>query len=154
MKTFQVSLYGWAETNTNWLNPDTQHEYRERSTRTFKTAKSVFSTSSMPSSSHYKPGGTATTLIGKWSGRAEHNSGMGCWSYYLTLKGKNNVVITIIMAYRVSQLSMPKMGDITTYHQENAMVCARRMGMPHAIGFVLPSLVSLHSQKIEGKVTA
>ena len=61
-----LSLYGWAETNTNWLNRDDQkNEYIEQSTRTFSTAKSDFSTSSMPSESRYKPVGTATTLIGR-----------------------------------------------------------------------------------------
>ena len=34
---------------------DQQNEYREQSTRTFSTAKSAFSTSSMPSESCYKP---------------------------------------------------------------------------------------------------
>ena len=68
MKNYQVGLYGWSETNTNWLNLETQMEYRERLARTFETAKSSFSTSSIPSVSNYKPGGMVTTVIGKWCG--------------------------------------------------------------------------------------
>ena len=44
--------------------------------------------------------------------------GMGRWDY-LTLKGKNNTVITFIMASRVSQVSMPSRGELTAYLQDH-----------------------------------
>ena len=57
MKASQVSLFGRIETNTNWLNPGTKEEFRERTIRVIQTAKCEFSTSKLPSSSNYKPGG-------------------------------------------------------------------------------------------------
>jgi hypothetical protein len=76
MLALNASMYDWAATNTNWLNPETQFELKERATSIFEiSTKSVFSTSAIPVSSHYKPGGTSmepggTSIIftGKWCG--------------------------------------------------------------------------------------
>jgi hypothetical protein len=121
MKGLDVSLFGWAETNTNWNKPDTQREFRDSSAaaRVFNTGKSAFSSSDIPSESKYKPGGTPSiTVTGKWCGRAEKAagqdpSGMGRFSYMI-LKGKLGTELVTITAFRVSQVSMPKHGDGTT----------------------------------------
>ena len=48
MKNYQVGLYGWSETKTNWLNLETKMEYRERSVRTFKLQKVPFQPAPFP----------------------------------------------------------------------------------------------------------
>ena len=111
MKASQVILFGRIETNTNWLNPGTKEEFKERTiSARLQTAKCEFSTSALPSSSNYTGRHGNNGDHRKWCGRAEQDSGedpsgMGCWSF-MTLKGKNSVTITIITAYRSSVSSI------------------------------------------------
>ena len=126
MREIEASFFGWAETNTNWNQEDAQAEYREKASRVFQMNKTVFSSSDVPSTSKYKPGGTAMTLTVKWCGRAQSGagkdpSGMGRWSY-MVLEGKNGKELLVITAYRVSQVSMPQHGEGTTYHQEHMIM--------------------------------
>ena len=48
MKKMGVGLFGWAETNTNWVDLSTLIEYREKVSKALKVAKSTFSTSAIP----------------------------------------------------------------------------------------------------------
>jgi hypothetical protein len=75
MKASQVSLFGWTETNTDWLNPVTKEECRERSIRAMKSVKCEFSLSEQPSTSDYKTGGMAMGITGKCGGQAEQDLG-------------------------------------------------------------------------------
>ena len=135
MKTLNVNLFGWAETNPYWINYNTQMEYREKTLTKFEVTKSVFSTSEIPSISNYKPGGTAITMTGKWCDRAspetgQDPSGMGRWSFS-TLKGRNSMEIVFIIAYRVSEVSMPQHGNGITYHQEHMMLSKKDHPSPN-----------------------
>ena len=85
-------------------------------------------------------------ITGKWCGRAEQDLGedpsgcLGRWSY-MTLKGKNSVTITIITAYRVSQVSMPQHGDGTTYHQQHMLMSKQGIKSPNPRGQFVTDII-------------
>jgi Reverse transcriptase (RNA-dependent DNA polymerase) len=156
MQQMEVGLFGWAETNTNWLNPATQSLFRQSANKILNTTKITFSTSSIPTTSKYKPGGTCTTLVGKWGGRATQEAGadptgMGRWSY-ITLQGKNTTSITIITAYRVSQKSMPQRGEGTAFHQEYMMLSKAGHKKPDPRGQFITDLTNfITSHQAKGR---
>jgi len=156
MKALNVNLFGWAETNTNWINYNTQMEYQEKTSTIFEVAKSAFSTSEIPSISHYKPGGTAMTITGMWCGRAstetgQDPSGMGRWSF-MTLKGRNSMEIVFITTYRVSQVSMPQHSDCTTYHQEHMMLSKKGHPSPNPRAqFIADMIQFIQSHQSKGR---
>ena len=127
MCDIEASVFGWAETNTNWHQEDAhQAEYRGKASQLFQMNKTVFSSSDMPSASMYKPWGITMTLTDKLCGTAKPGagkdpSGIGRWSY-MVLKGKTGQELLVSTAYRVSQVSMPQHGEGTTYHQEHMIM--------------------------------
>jgi hypothetical protein len=63
--------------------------------------------------SSHQPGGTLTAIVDNWSsrirGKGQDPFGLGRWSY-ISLKGKQDQVITIISAYRIPQKSASSIG--------------------------------------------
>ena len=59
----------------------------------------------------------------------------------MTLEGKNSVTITIITAYRVSQVSMPQHGDGSTYHQQHMLMSRQGIKSPNPRGQFVPDII-------------
>ena len=87
------------------------------------------STSAIQVTSYYKPGGTATIALNKWSGRVNEQihdkTGQGRWSGF---KLRAHRPIIVVTAYRVPQTSIDQVGHKTAYAQQWAV--ARMAGEP------------------------
>jgi hypothetical protein len=70
--------------------------------------------------SSFQPGGILTAVVDRWTSRvhSKHQDPyrLGRWSF-VTLRGKQDTLITVISAYRVSQKSSSSLGVKTAYMQ-------------------------------------
>eukprot|EP00957_Ditylum_brightwellii_P057421 4353936-Ditylum_brightwellii.AAC.1 len=100
-------------------------------------------------SKDYQPGGTATLVSGKWTGYvyASGKDILGRWSY-ITLKGKKNRKVTIILAYHVCDNNLNEAGPKTCWKQQWRQL--------HKCGYAAPDPWTLFFQNfnkfIEGQV--
>lgn len=100
----QVTCFGLAEINTSFAHPMTKG-YTKKLQQLFKHSRHSTSERISNITTHYKPGGTLTAVVGKWQARiterGEDSSGLGRWSYLrISSKKKNLIVMT---AYRPTQ---------------------------------------------------
>ena len=83
----------------------------------------------------YQPGGTATIVCNDWVSRVfdigEDHLALGWWSF-VTLQGKGQKKITIVMAYNASLI----LGDTTNFHQQQ---------------WVLTTLHVAHNQRVDSQ---
>jgi len=114
---YGTAVVSMPETNTNW---DLHHIRDCFSGLVRKTWKqSVLQPSKGPETflADKQPGGTTTLICDNWvarvSTRGEDPLGLGCWSY-VTLRGKQGSLITVITAYNASR----SYGDTTNYQQQ------------------------------------
>ena len=120
MTTRQVSVCGFAETNTEWQAEKTRARIKAKLRKVAGQATITTSTTNLKFKTIYKPGGTATIALKKWSGRVSEtvldSSGQGRWSgFQLRTQTSNLVIITV---YRVAQKSIDQVGYKTTYAQQ------------------------------------
>ena len=120
MKTRQVSVCGFAKTNTEWHAKKTTSRLKAKLRSIAGQATMSTSTTNLKFKSIYKPGGTATIALQNWSGRVTktitNNSGQGRWSgFQLRTKTRQLIVLTV---YRVPQKSIKQVGYKTTYAQQ------------------------------------
>jgi hypothetical protein len=87
MLHYQVGTFCWTDPCLDFLQPAAKSKIHSHTRAHFKTARTAFSTSTIPNegNSLYKPGGTLTTTTGKWTTRCvgkpiTDTSGMGRWS--------------------------------------------------------------------------
>jgi hypothetical protein len=80
MKEFNVDIFGFAELNRS-LNRGYKNEWTDITRKLFYYSRSVHSKSNVQLESSYKPGGTMTTITGKWQSRitqqGQDNKGLG-----------------------------------------------------------------------------
>jgi hypothetical protein len=78
--------------------------------KTFNHSKTVTSESDIRTENACKPGGTITTIVGKWqsrvSDRGSDETGLGRWSYIVVSSNRKKVVI--ITAYRPCKSTGPQ----------------------------------------------
>jgi hypothetical protein len=101
MSELNVSIFGFAEINKS-LNKGLGFDWRSTLRKIFYYSRTSFSESSRSFDTSYKPGGTMTTITGKWQARiSEHGQdprGLGRWSYQkISSKRKSIIFVT---AYR------------------------------------------------------
>jgi hypothetical protein len=100
MAELKVSLFGFAEINQT-LRHGAQNKWVQVTRKFFAHSKMTYSESDISMNS-YKPGGTMTTITGKWQARVSEKScddtGLGRWSYFKV--SSNRKAIIIITAYR------------------------------------------------------
>lgn len=115
MSEINITCFGLAEINTT-LRRAAYTKWNDITRRTFRTSKCSFSESDIQSSGHYKPGGTITTVVGKWQARITERgkdpSGLGRWSFVKISSNKKNLII--ITAYRPCKT----VGPTTTWTQQ------------------------------------
>jgi hypothetical protein len=101
MHELQVTGFGFAETNTTHRGRYYE-KWHSITKKIFKTSRTVTSESDIIYDQPYKPGGTLTTVVGKWqsrvSKRGTDNSGLGRWSYIRLSSNKKSIVI--VTAYK------------------------------------------------------
>ena len=115
-----VGMVCMPETNLDWRQTKTHEEYKNNLIQYWKYSKTTFASSTIGGMcSTYLPGGTGSTVFGKWNGyclgSGQDESGMGRWAWHKTRR-KGDEIIIFITAYRVPQDSKPA-GDINAYTQ-------------------------------------
>jgi hypothetical protein len=100
MKRLQIDIVGCAETNILWTESKRKYAQYQIS-KHLKQANLAVSSSNAAGHTDYQPGGVATCINSKWTGRIleqiNDSSGLGRWAGHI-LNGKENnniVVITI-----------------------------------------------------------
>jgi hypothetical protein len=117
----QDDLFGTTETNINWNNI-LRDEARSQCHQHYKTV--IISTYSRiePTKTSYQPGGTATVITDKWTGRStkqiKDTSGLGRWSGFQLQRNNPNEYFNIITAYRPTILN----GIHTCYQQQTSIL--------------------------------
>jgi hypothetical protein len=123
---FQIDIAGIAETNVSWTEPRRLHA-QQILKRHARQAHMAVSSSNDVGCNEYLPGGIASCVVGKWTGRIVETitdkSGLGRWAGHI-LTSRNNTHTVVITAYR--PVKAP--GFLTTYQQQWRML--RRQNNP------------------------
>ena len=92
----------------------------------------------------WKPGGTLLGVLGKWSGRVlgQGKDPLGRWSW-VDLNGKRGRKIKVILAYRVSQSSTRKIGEMTACRQQYRSYIGQGIKDPKPKNIILDDLGKL-----------
>jgi hypothetical protein len=101
MRELDVNIFGFAELNQS-INQGYSNTWLNTIWKIFYYSQSSFSESRVHLESDYKPGGTMTTITGKWQARVtdqgQDAKGLSHWSYMQVRSKKAKLMI--IMAYR------------------------------------------------------
>ena len=147
LRTHQVDIIGFAETNVNW-NPILARRAQAVVRKQFGSGVMINTTSDDPVKSAYKQGGTSQILLGNTIGAIQSNHtderGLGRWVYTI-INGKNNKKLVIVTAYRVCKDSMLK-GHSTVYAQQYRILRRQNVTNPHPKQQFDKDLISLLQQ--------
>ena len=120
LKSYDADIFGLTETNLNWQTLDQSHHWRERTTGVWENSHTTiaYNQNDINIHSSFQPGGTLVHSTGKSCHRVtscdRDPSGLGRWCS-TQYKGKLNVKLRIVCAYRPCKQSAP--GPSTTYSQ-------------------------------------
>ena len=126
-KAIGVDIFGWAETNVNFSHPTDPTTLLKQKIRKQHNIYSVETSSSgIESKNIHQPGGIATVMTGKLTGRIKkrHSDEMGRWAGY-TICGKVRQ-LTILTAYQVCKATNP--GSNTAAEQQRTKLLLREKG--------------------------
>jgi hypothetical protein len=108
MHELKIDWFGFAETNKSMDNFSKQR-WVSTIQKQFYFSRTTHSESAITTDTDYKPGGTLTTITGKWQARisemGQDKRGLGRWSYAKISSKRQNLVI--ITAYRPCKTSGP-----------------------------------------------
>jgi hypothetical protein len=114
MKELRVDIFGFVEINRT-LEQGIKQKWEQTTRKLFLHSRTIHSESDI-TAEHYKPGGTLTTITGKWQARISEkgydSSGMGRWSFFRISSNKKSLVI--ITAYKPCVSTSPS----TTWMQQ------------------------------------
>jgi hypothetical protein len=114
-----------AETNLNWHHYQHTAALRRCLHRNWSASKFQTSVPEEQFIGNYQPGGTATIVTDRWTSRVVKTGadpfGLGRWSY-IVLKGKSDINICVITAYRVCNNKYT--GPKTAYQQQRRHLAA------------------------------
>jgi hypothetical protein len=132
---YRAPILSLPETNVNWNLTYQSSIFMSLLHNTWRTSAYSFSKAPKDFLSQYQPGGTATIVCNDWVSRVfdigEDHLGLGWWSF-VTLQGKGQKKITIVMAYNASLI----LGDTTNFHQQQ---------------WVLTTLHVAHNQRVDSQ---
>lgn len=101
MKENNINIFGFAEINKSMDN-FSRHRWQLIIKKHFYLSRTIHSESATRTETEYKPGGTITTITGKWQARViemgKDNRGLGRWSYIKISSKKSKLVV--ITAYQ------------------------------------------------------
>lgn len=137
MEKFQrlnVSIANIQEHNCNTIQYWIQDQFRKEIIKTTHHHHLELSSSTIPSTTAYKPGGTASIQIGNVTGCKESSGtdSLGCWSCF-RLHGSYGT-ITVISTYRVNKRPTKKIG-FTAFHKQEAMQQQQRRTTHQCVAF-------------------
>jgi hypothetical protein len=114
-----------AETNINWHHYQHSAALRRCLHRNWSSSRFQTSVPEEIFLGNYQPGGTATLITDRWTSRVTKSGvdpfGLGRWSYVM-LRGKSDISICIITAYRVC--NDKSTGPKTAYQQQKRHLAA------------------------------
>ena len=112
MDDFSVSIMGFAEPNLS-MTAKRKQQYQKILRNQFGDSHFTASESNLIFPSEYKPGGTITAAVGKWTtrvtGRGVDPHGLGRWSY-ITLQSKKKKLVTGVAQKMASTLCFHRVG--------------------------------------------
>jgi hypothetical protein len=101
MREMNIDIFGFAELNKS-LERGYSNEWVQTIRKSYYYSRSIYSESNLLFETPYKPGGTMTTVTGKWQSRVtemgQDDKGLGRWSY-VRLRSKKTTLM-IMTAYR------------------------------------------------------
>jgi hypothetical protein len=107
MKDLNVDIFGFAEINRSLHRGYNKNIWHETIRKIFYYSKTTHSESNIQFDSQYKPGGTITTITGKWQSRVtaqgQDSKGLGRWSYMRISSKKSSLIIATAYRPCVSQ---------------------------------------------------
>jgi hypothetical protein len=128
LKEQEIDIFGCAETNTSWTKAKRKYA-QSMLQKTTRQANLSVSSSTECGTSDYQPGGVASCITGKWTGRIieaiTDTTNMGRWSGHILL-GKQQQHAVIISAYQ----STKSQGYNTTYQQQWRIIRNRDQNNP------------------------
>ena len=143
----QPDYFGLAETNLDLNKTNVKYATTNAIKRTFdRSTITSTTTSDIPFTSHYKPGGTLCTAVGQWASHVADTGqdphGLGRWSYIL-LRTRNERGLIIATAYRVCQNARGEQaGPITAYTQQRTLLRDTYTTPARSLGPTLPGTVT------------
>jgi hypothetical protein len=115
MKELHVDIFGFAEINRS-LNRGYKKEWIDIIRKLFYYSRTTHSESNIHFESLYKPGGSMTTITGKWQSRVTNQrhdpKGLGRWCYMRIASKKSSMIIATAYRPYASQ------GPITAWIQQ------------------------------------
>eukprot|EP00957_Ditylum_brightwellii_P212136 15367006-Ditylum_brightwellii.AAC.2 len=121
MKEYEVDIFGWSETNTNWTLV-ARNKVGQMGRRTWKIFKLVASCSDDPADEKQQGGtciGLVNDMVGQHVTSGEDMSGLGRWSY-VKIAGRDQCEIVCINVYKLCVQS--NLGDNTVTVQYNHLL--------------------------------
>jgi hypothetical protein len=130
MKENNVNIFGLVEINKSMDN-FSKHRWQSIIKKHFYYSRTIHSESTTRTETDYKPGGTLTTITGKWQARVVEMGrdprGLGRWSHIKISSKKSKLVI--ITAYRPCKA----FGPSTVWMQQWSLLRAQGMKNPDPI---------------------
>jgi hypothetical protein len=152
----KVDIDGHSETNTEWNNRQFRYEYLQSIKKFDRHAQLLTSTTTTVLPTLYKPGGTSTTVWGRYSGsvaeRLHDTSGLGRFTG-VYLHRKHDKKLLIIQAYRPAQKEIGSAGPLSAYYQQYTIMAARGTSHPKPRDRIILDLIKIikkaHSDETE-----
>jgi hypothetical protein len=143
MKDLNIDIVGFAEINKS-MSEFSKQRWKGIIQKQFYLSRFTHSESSIKFDSEYKPGGTLTTVMGKWQARisemGQDKCKLGRWSYVKLSSKKSNLII--ITAYRPCKSN----GPTTTWMQQWTLL--------RESGLIAPDPVKIFYQDLEKELQA
>jgi exonuclease III len=119
LKETQVSIACLSECNIDTNNPKVNQILHKATRKIYNSSRIQSSTSPIPFTSFYKPGGTTTIITGDTTGRviSTESDNLGRWSSQ-KLVCHGGKFINIITAYQVTQSNINQAGPFTAFAQQ------------------------------------
>ena len=123
LDNFQASIACFSKTNTAWVHSNAFPRVHSILKRRFQHAQFSMSSSGLPSPTLFQMGGTCTTALGKWCGRASERGKDNATRFsWIKICGRRGRIITVITCYRVSQTIETYIGPYTAYTQHKTLL--------------------------------
>jgi len=141
-----ASVFAAQETNVHW-DTATSSSLRTQCRQVTSQARFATSTSAEKAQDWFKPGGTLTLAMNKWTGRIIDSASdpvLGRWSY-LEFIGKQNKRIIVLSGYRVCPQPFDAASQTVTA-QQTRLLQAQGLQSPNPRALFLTDLITLVHQ--------
>jgi hypothetical protein len=116
-----IDVFGLSEINLDVRKPKVRKQCEDLVSEWYGMSLFASSTSTLPSKTPYKPGGTCMGITNEICGRYQKSGsdphGLGRWSC-IQMYGKDGTSLVIITGYRVCDANLSTSGASTAFHQQ------------------------------------